>query len=366
MTCYHPAHLFKIGYDQGKCITKYLPYEVVAYSYHHGNRYTYTKQALSKINLNDYELVDSHSVVEAHLDFNVRSEKPRLYVNPYVVPCGQCVGCRKKQAQDWCTRMYFESLDHEKNSFITLTYADEYVPLSQYVDKEGEIQTSLSLRSKEFSDFMKRLRYYLGETKIRFYGCGEYGGTTHRPHYHAIIFGEDFRFDRIYKGQSKSGFAMYDSPTLQKAWKYGYSTVMDMTAETCMYTAKYVNKKALGLGKDYYKYFNVENQFSRMSLKPGIGKNYYDNHKDEIYERQEMFISAADRGYKVKPPKYYDDLYDMEEPIKMGIIKEARAKMAEDTLSEKLEKSDKTYLELLADEEYMLKERMQNEKGGLL
>ena len=29
----------------------------------------------------------------------------------------------------------------------------------------------------------------LGERRIKYFACGEYGNNTHRPHYHAIIYG---------------------------------------------------------------------------------------------------------------------------------------------------------------------------------
>lgn len=41
---------------------------------------------------------------------------------------------------------------------------------------------------KDFQDFIKRLRYYLpANEKFSTFSCGEYGPTTQRPHFHALI-----------------------------------------------------------------------------------------------------------------------------------------------------------------------------------
>ena len=68
---------------------------------------------------------------------------------------------------------------HAQSAFITLTYADEYLP------SDGK------LKYLDFQLFMKRLRKYCGK-EISFFMCGEYGEKTARPHYHACIFGYDF------------------------------------------------------------------------------------------------------------------------------------------------------------------------------
>jgi hypothetical protein len=44
------------------------------------------------------------------------------------LPCGQCIGCRLQRSREWAARCVFEASRHEKNSFITLTYAPECLP----------------------------------------------------------------------------------------------------------------------------------------------------------------------------------------------------------------------------------------------
>ena len=47
-----------------------------------------------------------------------------------LIPCGQCIGCRIRQREDWTTRIELEARDYPREEvwFITLTYDDEHVP----------------------------------------------------------------------------------------------------------------------------------------------------------------------------------------------------------------------------------------------
>lgn len=94
------------------------------------------------------------------------------------LPCGRCVGCRLRRANEWALRVMHEAKLHPANCFVTLTYRDEDLP------ENG------SLRHRDFQLFMKRLRK---RADVRFYMCGEYGEQKLRPHYHACLFGVDYR-----------------------------------------------------------------------------------------------------------------------------------------------------------------------------
>ena len=61
--------------------------------------------------------------------------------------------------------------------FLTLTYNDDNLP------------SDVGLHKDDLQRFFKRLRKALDTKKIRYFACGEYGDTTSRPHYHAIVFG---------------------------------------------------------------------------------------------------------------------------------------------------------------------------------
>ena len=98
----------------------------------------------------------------------------------FQIPCGQCIGCRLARSADAMVRCIHESKMWPVNTFVTLTYSEEFLP-----EDNGLCFRDLQL-------FWKRLRRYYDGRKIRYFACGEYGTLGHRPHYHAIIFNCDF------------------------------------------------------------------------------------------------------------------------------------------------------------------------------
>ena len=93
------------------------------------------------------------------------------------IPCGKCTGCLADESLMWSIRAYHESQEHMFNSFVTLTYDDEHLPPDHKIHKE------------HLQNFFKRARHSF---KFRYLACGEYGEQTRRPHYHALIFGQNF------------------------------------------------------------------------------------------------------------------------------------------------------------------------------
>lgn len=218
------------------------------------------------------------------------------------IPCGQCTGCRIERARQWAVRCVHEAYMHERNCFITLTYNDEHIP------DNGELDYS------EFQRFMKRLRKRI-KVKIKFFMCGEYGEKNGRPHFHACIFGFDFD-DRIYLKTSPAGSKVYTSKTLESLWTdkdgnpIGFVTVGDVNFNTASYVARYVLKKKYGKGMDYdLEVIDIETgevsqknpQFTRMSLREGIGASFYRKYKEDIFPHDYVVIE----GKKMKPPRYY-------------------------------------------------------------
>lgn len=232
------------------------------------------------------------------------------------IPCGQCIGCRLDYSRQWAVRCVHEAKMHEKNCFITLTYDDEHVPWSHVTGEQ-------TLVKKHHQDFLKRLRDYFYPQKIRFYLCGEYGETTHRPHYHAILFGFDFPDKQLYK-ISPLGYKYYMSPILNKLWKHGHCMITDVTFDSCAYVARYIMKKVKGeIAKDYY--YGVQPEYVCMSRRPGIAAGWFEKYKGDVYPYDEVVIRSNGKIRRLKPPRYYDKLYDLEEPEKLAVIKERRA-----------------------------------------
>ena len=63
-----------------------------------------------------------------------------------LIPCGQCIGCRIQQREDWTTRIELEARQWPKEQvwFITLTYDDDHVP--GMILKTGEIMRKVQVK----------------------------------------------------------------------------------------------------------------------------------------------------------------------------------------------------------------------------
>lgn len=230
---------------------------------------------------------------------------------------------------------------HERpGAFVTLTYDKKNLPWDGSVSK------------REHQLFIKRLRKEIGQ-KIRYYMCGEYGADeteqvqqpdgsfrTHRlgpgrPHYHYLIFGYDFSEDR-YPWTKHRDHQYYRSPTLEKVWTKGMSTIGHVTPETAAYTARYVLKKQTGDERSDTHYSRVlpgrdelvfiEPEFSLMSLKPGIGSKWFEKYgRSDIYDSGDFVVI---NGKKYQTPKYYDRLFDDLDERELSMIKSDRRSKA--------------------------------------
>lgn len=223
------------------------------------------------------------------------------------LPCSKCIGCREQQARGWALRCMHEISLHDENSFITLTYDNGNMPYNG------------GLRLDHWQKFMKRLRKANAGKKIRFFHSGEYGDQLKRPHYHAILFGKDFN-DKVKLKEAK-GNKYYTSKELSELWPYGYHLIGEATFGSACYIARYVHKKA-GKSKDEAIERGVRPEYSTMSRRPGIGKGWYDKYKAEVYPSDEIIS----KGVSSKPPRFYDNLLDKENPLLLKQIKKQREK----------------------------------------
>jgi hypothetical protein len=201
---------------------------------------------------------------------------------------------------------------YQENCFLTLTYSDENIPW------DG------SLNKKHFQDFMKRLRKHCEPKRIRYFHCGEYGDQLKRPHYHALIFNHDFDDRELWT--EREGICTFISPTLERLWPWGFSTIGELTWETAAYTSRYVMKKMTNDDEHYWNQIDeslaveLQPEYITMSTKPGIGKPWYEAYKRDCYPKD--FITH--RGKKFRVPSYYDKLYQQEDPEGWEAIKKLR------------------------------------------
>ena len=54
----------------------------------------------------------------------VFSERGKI-ARSFMLPCGNCLGCRSDRARAWGARIVHESLMHDFSWFVTLTYDDK-------------------------------------------------------------------------------------------------------------------------------------------------------------------------------------------------------------------------------------------------
>lgn len=215
---------------------------------------------------------------------------------PVTLPCGQCIGCRLEHSRQIAIRAMHEASLYENNCFLTLTYADEYLPANGSIDPEAPVL------------FMKRLRKTYG-AKIRSFGCAEYGEQLQRPHYHICLFNFDFSDKKPLK--EVNGYKVYVSKNLEKLWPYGHSTVGTLTFESAAYTARYVTKKITGKKSQEHYGARAPEKPVCVSRRPGLGKPWLEKFHADVYSAIDGVIL---RGKKMKPPKYYDRIFDIANP----------------------------------------------------
>lgn len=218
----------------------------------------------------------------------------------------------------WAVRCLHEGQMHDSNCSVTLTYRDE--ELVYGADRPTLVPEHLQL-------FMKRLRKERG-TGIKFFACGEYGERTRRPHYHAILFGVDFPDRKFYK--RKGGNDLFVSNQLESIWKLGDCKVGNLTFESAAYIARYIIGNKLTSQSELLSE-NVQPEFLRMSRGGrdghGIGYSWYSKYKSDVFPNDYCVVR---NGIKVKPPRYYSKLFEVDFPEQYAKIKRQRLDLAYD------------------------------------
>lgn len=262
----------------------------------------------------------------------------------FAVPCGRCVGCKLDYSAQWATRCIHEAQMHLESCFITLTFSD--AGLIKRYENYGTHPNDLALG--DFQRFMKAIRHQFAKqlfeitgNGIRFYHAGEYGGKYGRPHYHALLFNYDFPDKTLLK--YSNGTPLYISDTLKKLWPYGHSSIGTVTFQSAAYVARYILKKVNGKSaQPHYEYvdtqtgelIDLKSEYTTMSRNPGIGKTWYELFKSEVYPNDSIQIPG--KKYAMKPPRFYDNLYEIECPddyktLKAGRVLKALKRAADNT-----------------------------------
>lgn len=282
------------------------------------------------------------------------------------LPCRQCVGCRLDYSRQWANRCMLELSYHKSSFFLTLTYDDVHLPRSFAADPgTGEILSpSAPLVKRDFQLFMKRLRKNTGQ-KLRFMAAGEYGEQSFRPHYHAIVFGLELS-DLVPYKHSRQGYQYWNSETLNKCWTddqgnlKGYIVAGAVTWDTCAYVARYIMKKQMGPeAKASYDALGLTPEFSLMSRRPGLARQYYDDHP-EIWDFEKINISTPQGGRSFAHPAYLRHLFEIDEPERAAEFSEKRRLSAMRNVEKKKRLTDKQYSDILLTEEELKIKRIKS------
>lgn len=239
---------------------------------------------------------------------------------PLFLPCGQCIGCKLERSRQWAIRCLHEAQMHEESCYLTLTYDDEHLPADYSVSLE------------EMQLFTRRLKYHEG-SQLRYFLCGEYGETTRRPHYHALIFGYWPKGTVEWK-RNENGDKLFTSAELLRHWPYGHSSVGAVTFQSAAYVSRYVTKKITGPeAETHYRTINPLSrelvtqapEFLTMSKRPGIGASWLEEFGDDVRKSGKVVVN----GHEVDAPRYYTEWLKVKDQSRARDIRGARVREAE-------------------------------------
>lgn len=161
------------------------------------------------------------------------------------------------------------------NTFVTLTYSDETLPIGSSEVYGPVLDPLPTLLKEDVQKWLKRLRKAIAPLKVRYFAVGEYGEKTQRPHYHLALFG----YPNCVRGKTRMLSTMDQSQKpccahcdlIMRTWGRGHVMLGSLTAESSQYIAGYVTKKMTLRGDS--RLFGRAPEFSEMSRSPGIGVN---------------------------------------------------------------------------------------------
>lgn len=127
-----------------------------------------------------------------------------------------------------------------KNSTVERTFRDPEIRFSYPMKPKdllfilGKINHNVPNRipyvcNRDLDLFLKRLRSYYPDEKLRYYAVSEYGPTSFRPHWHLLLFSNSEQFSQTV------------CENVSKAWSYGRCDASLSRGFAAPYVASYVN-----------------------------------------------------------------------------------------------------------------------------
>lgn len=200
------------------------------------------------------------------------------------VPCGRCRFCRKRIANAWRFRLYYEIAKYGKDNswFVTFTISPQYYE---------RVTKNPALAIKQFRDRYRKatgetLRYFIVPEVALGNGLHEESGERSvesgrgRLHFHGILFGTKI-----------------SRKDLRNLWKYGNITRSRVrsSARCSAYVTKYILK-----GRDFGMF--------RIYCSPGIGAGFLtDEMKNRMLSDPGFYKVVHPSGHSWIIPKYFMD-----------------------------------------------------------
>lgn len=262
----------------------------------------------------------------AKLDLSLPSKMP--------VPCGKCPACLSKRSNGWIFRLLQQDKVSESSHFVTFTYENKH-----FTKDSGRITEKgyLTLIKRDFQLYMKRLRKHYGHAKLlKYFMVGEYGSTTFRPHYHAIIFNAEV-------------------DDLQKHWPYGHVHVDLVNGNTVAYTTKYMHK-----GRLIPVHANDDRLPEFQLFSKGLGLSYI-NAETIAYHNADLSRQylTAEGGVKVPMPRIYRNKLFSED------VKKKLARRTQKLILQKKQEQIDDYKSRTGSEEGFYKSQMESVRSAL-
>lgn len=211
-----------------------------------------------------------------------------------------------------------ESWLHDSNTFITLTYNDDNLPIGSLASKD------------DIQRFIKRLRhasrdYSVGDiSAMKYYITSEYGDKFGRPHYHGVLFGVNCLapdWQPYFVRLNGNGYPVYSSRVLESIWSNGFVSVDEVNMRDIRYITKYITK---------------DRDLNFQLYSRGLGKRlFFDEHNNLTAFCNNAFVNGFivypqgnGKSFKGRIPKNIDRYLSIYEPSFYDVVRETRSYFA--------------------------------------
>ena len=243
----------------------------------------------------DPVLSDSNGNSRRFRHFSLANPVFKLTANQ-VFNCGTCIICRKRRSLELAMRCVLHASLNPDNCFLTLTYDEKKITYHNNFEYE-DIQ--------KFKKKLRRHCEYHYDKKVQVFNVHEYGKNG-KKHWHLVVFNHDFKDKILFTKSSQNN--LYVSPTLDKLWPHGFSTIGDITEASAMYQSQYMQKDL--------KNGNWTNDKKSHSKHSGIARDYFYKNYEQILKLGYIPFS----GRRAPLPRYFQKVAHNTGPTSTNLL----------------------------------------------